>query len=57
MWAAPRVAYVRDYGIEWTTLDYAMAALRLLWTPVTAPSEARRTWEPERWDWSTRPLR
>ena len=57
MWAAPWAAYVRDYGIEWTTLDDAVAALRPLWTPVTAPSEARRTWEPERWDWSTRPLR
>ncbi len=55
IWAAPWAAYVRDYGIEWTTLGDAMAAPRPLWTPVTAPSEGCRTWEPERWDWSIRP--
>ena len=54
MWAGPWAAYVRDYGIEWTTLDDAVAALRPFWFVITAPSDQLRTWEPERWNWFPR---
>ena len=53
-WVAPWATYVRDYGIDWTTLDQAVAALRPFWSPITSPSDELVTWKPEPWAW--RPL-
>ena len=50
-WSAPWAAYVRDYGIEWLTLDSAIAALRPFWSPITSPTEGELTWHPVAWSW------
>jgi hypothetical protein len=52
-WAAPWAAYVRDYGIEWTTLDQAVAALRPFWRVITTPSADPLTWDQSQWTWRT----
>jgi Nucleotidyl transferase AbiEii toxin, Type IV TA system len=52
-WAAPWAAYVRDYGIEWTTLDQAVGALRPFWQVITTPSADPLTWDQRQWTWRT----
>lgn len=55
-WTSPWTAYVRDYGIEWLTLDSAIAALRPFWSPIISSTELRLTWDPLAWSWqSTNP--
>ena len=53
MWTAPWAAYVRDYGIEWTTLADAVRALRPFWTVITTPSNDPHTWDHRLWTWRT----
>ena len=50
-WNAPWAAYVRDYRIEWLTLDSAIAALRPFWSPLTSPTEPELTWDALTWSW------
>jgi Nucleotidyl transferase AbiEii toxin, Type IV TA system len=50
-WTAPWAAYVHDYGIEWLTLDSAIAALRPFWSPITSPTEPQLVWDPVAWLW------
>ena len=50
-WASPWAAYVRDYGIEWLTLDSAIAALRPFWSPITSSTEPQLAWDTVAWSW------
>lgn len=50
-WNAPWAAYVRDYSIEWLTLDSAIAALRPFWSPITSPTAPELKWDPVAWSW------
>ena len=47
LWAA----YVGDYGIEWLTLDSAIAALRPFRSPITSPTEPQLAWYPLALSW------
>jgi Nucleotidyl transferase AbiEii toxin, Type IV TA system len=51
VWMAPWAAYVRDYGIEWASLDSAIVALRPFWLPITSPIEQQLLWDPVAWSW------